>query len=133
MLCTHFLGEAGRLADRAAILDRGRLHAFGRPHELAAQLWPGLGVRIELEAPAAPDLLERVRALPRVLRAEATDAGAMVVVSERRDVAGVVGALVSWGVDVYAATPTPKTLEDVYFAYQETLGEDTAGLLEAMR
>ena len=60
-------------------------------------------------------------------------AGAAVVVTGRRDVAAVVAALVSWGVPVLAATPQPKTLEDVYFAYQDTLGEDTAGLLEAMR
>ena len=36
VLCTHFLGEAGRLANRMAVLDRGVLHAFGRPEEIAA-------------------------------------------------------------------------------------------------
>src|SRR5690606_23699854 len=28
VLCTHFLGEAGRLADRMAVLAHGVLHAF---------------------------------------------------------------------------------------------------------
>ncbi|MBV9283791.1 MAG: ABC transporter ATP-binding protein, partial [Acidimicrobiia bacterium] len=31
LLCTHFLGEAGRLCQRMAVLHRGRLRAFGRP------------------------------------------------------------------------------------------------------
>ena len=35
VLCTHFLGEAGQLADRMAVLSHGRLHAFGKPSELA--------------------------------------------------------------------------------------------------
>ena len=42
VLCTHFLGEAGRLANRMAVLDRGVLHAFGRPEEIAADLWDGV-------------------------------------------------------------------------------------------
>jgi ABC-2 type transport system ATP-binding protein len=133
VLCTHFLAEAGRLADQMAILHRGRLLTSGAPEELAARLWPGLSVRVELDTPAPPELLARIRELPEVLSAEATDAGLGVVVGERHDVATLVAALVSWGVPVLAATPRPKTLEDVYFAYQDTLGEDTAGLLEALR
>ena len=43
VLATHFLGEAGRLADRMAVLHRGELRAFGRPDELAAQIWDGVG------------------------------------------------------------------------------------------
>src|SRR3546814_1160010 len=38
VLATHFLGEAGRLADRMAVLDRGELVAYGRPGELADEL-----------------------------------------------------------------------------------------------
>src|SRR5205085_4247337 len=41
IVCTHFLGEAGRLAHRMAVLNRGRLRAFGRPEELAATRWGG--------------------------------------------------------------------------------------------
>jgi ABC-2 type transport system ATP-binding protein len=133
VLCTHFLAEAGRLADQMAILHRGRLLTSGAPDELAAQLWPGLSVSLELDAPAGIELLGRLRALDGVLGAESTDGGANVVVSDRGRIPAVVADLVSAGSAVYAATPRPKTLEDVYFAYQDTLGEDTAGLLEAMR
>ena len=52
LLCTHFLAEAGRLCHRMAVLQRGRLQAYGRPEELAAQLWPGLSVDLDLGGPA---------------------------------------------------------------------------------
>ena len=51
VLATHFLGEAGRLADRMAVLHRGQLQAFGRPDELAAELWAG---RRRLGRPGTP-------------------------------------------------------------------------------
>src|SRR5690606_31141259 len=57
VLCTHYLGEAGRLADQMAVLHRGRLQAIGSPDDLAAALWPGLKVDIDLGHPADVDLL----------------------------------------------------------------------------
>ena len=51
VLATHFLGEAGRLADRMAVLHRGRLRAFGAPDDLAAELWSGIGAELDLGAP----------------------------------------------------------------------------------
>ncbi len=56
VLCTHFLGEAGRLAHRMAVLDQGRLLAFGTPAELAGSIWKGLDVGLDLGA-AADDML----------------------------------------------------------------------------
>ena len=61
VLCTHFLGEAGRLADRMAVLHRGRLVVFGRPDEIAADLWPGLDVDLDLGGPADGGLVDAVR------------------------------------------------------------------------
>ncbi len=57
VLATHFLGEAGRLADRMAVLHRGHLRAFGRPDELAAEIWQGIGAEIDLGGPAGADTL----------------------------------------------------------------------------
>ena len=53
VLCTHFLGEAGRLADRMAVLHLGVLHAFGRPEEIAAELWEGIDAELDLGGPIA--------------------------------------------------------------------------------
>ena len=52
VLATHFLGEAGRLANRMAVLHRGVLHAFGRPEDIAAELWHGVDAELDLGGPA---------------------------------------------------------------------------------
>src|SRR3954454_1160183 len=83
VLCTHFLGEAGKLATRMAVLFRGVLHAFGTPDELAAELWSSFEVRLELGGPAAPPLLEHLQSLDFVHQATATDVGAVVLIAGR--------------------------------------------------
>jgi ABC-2 type transport system ATP-binding protein len=123
VLCTHLLPEAGRLASRMAVLDRGRLRASGRPEDLAAALWPGLAVDLDLGGPAPAPVLGVVHGCRGVLGAEATAAGARVRVAARDAVPALVAALVAADVAVYGAAPRPATLEDVYFAVQ---GESSA-------
>ena len=116
VLCTHFLGEAARLCRRVAILERGRLLAFGRPADLAAGLWTGLPLDLELGTQAGADLLAHLRALPGVSRADGTGAGARVVVAGRDVIPAVVAAAVTTETPVFSVIPRPPTLEDVYFA-----------------
>ena len=123
VLCTHFLGEAGRLADRMAVLHRGRLQAFGRPEAIAADLWTGLDVELDLGGPADHVTLDTVTAVTGVHAVVEAVEGVRVTVADRDVVPTVVAALVDIGVPVYAATPRPPTLEDVYFG---VLGEGTA-------
>ncbi len=115
VLATHFLGEAGRLADRMAVLDRGRLAAFGRPSDLAAELWDGMDCELDLGGRAGPDHLATAEAIDGVRGAHPTADGMTIRVLDRGVVPRVVRALVGSGADVYAATPRPPTLEDVYF------------------
>jgi ABC-2 type transport system ATP-binding protein len=114
VLCTHYLGEAGRLADRMAVLHRGRLQALGRPEELAAAMWPGLrDVRPRSPARAAVD--RRVAATPGAVGQRAGRRGC----GSGRDVVLVVRDLVERG--AVTARPPPETLEEVYWI--EGLGE----------
>jgi ABC-2 type transport system ATP-binding protein len=115
VLCTHFLGEAGRLADRAAILDHGRLHAFGRPHELAAALWPGTAFILDLGRTADASTLAFLRGCPGVLVAEPSTGGANLRVDDRTRAPQLVAGLVTRSIDVFSATLQPDTLEQVYF------------------
>ncbi len=64
VLATHFLGEAGRLADHMAVLHRGDLRAFGRPDELAAQIWDGVATTVDLGGPADGAVLATIAAVP---------------------------------------------------------------------
>jgi ABC-2 type transport system ATP-binding protein len=122
VLCTHYLGEASRLADRMAVLHHGRLQAAGRPAELAAQMWPGLRVTFDLGGPVDQRLVDAIAASPGVLGAQAATGGIELRVEDREVVPRVVRSLVERGVAVYGATPRPETLEEVYFAIEAGLG-----------
>jgi ABC-2 type transport system ATP-binding protein len=118
VLCTHFLGEAGRLADRMAVLHHGRLQAFGRPEDLAAEMWTGLEVDLDLGRRASAAVLDLLGSVPGVSAVAPSDDGAVVTVDDRSHLPGVNRALVAAAVDVFATRPRPPTLEDVYFAIE---------------
>jgi ABC-type multidrug transport system ATPase subunit len=118
ILCTHFLAEANRIAGRMAVLQHGRLRAFGRPAELAAGLWHGLAVDVDLGGAADDPTITRLASMPGVVSADPTATGALVRVAGRDDVPALVRAMVEAGLTVFAAAPRPATVEDVYFAIQ---------------
>jgi len=128
VLATHFLAEAGKLADRIAILHRGRLHAFGRPDELAGDLWSGLDVHLDLGGPADATVQAVLTAVPGVEGVLPTASGATVHIPGRDAIPAVVAALVANGVDVYAAEPRPPTLEDIYFEIEARAGDQHTDL-----
>ena len=126
VLCTHFLGEAGRLANRMAVLHRGVLHAFGRPEDIAAELWDGTDAALDLGTTIDERTAEALRAMPGVLLVAPVGTGAVVRVEEREVVPRVVRALVERGVPVYGASAKAPTLEDVYFAIEARISADGA-------
>jgi ABC-2 type transport system ATP-binding protein len=130
VLCTHFLGEAGRLADRMAVLHQGVLHAFGRPEDIAADLWDGLDARVDVGGPLGEDAARAVLALPGVAGVAPLPEGAVIRVADRAVLPVVVRTLVEAGLPVYAADARPPSLEDVYFAVEAriaaTEGRDRA-------
>jgi ABC-2 type transport system ATP-binding protein len=118
VLCTHFLGEAGRLADRMAVLHRGTLHAFGRPEDIAAELWQGVDADLDLGGPIDDATSDAVRALPGVVAVATVPLGAAIRLGRREDLPGVVRAVVERGLPVYGAVAKSPSLEDVYFAVE---------------
>jgi ABC-2 type transport system ATP-binding protein len=119
LLCTHFLGEAGRLCQRMAVLHRGHLRAFGRPDDLAAQLWKGVPVDLDLGSPADERTLAALRNGRGVIGAQPMPTGARVDVVERAALPALVATLVQMEVPVFGAVPRPPTVEEIYFAIQE--------------
>src|SRR5690606_33618416 len=118
LLTTHYLEEADRLADRIAIVDRGRVVATGTPDELKGGL-RGDAVRVALATPeAAAPARAAIADLPGVrevaldgrhLSARADDGAAMVP--------RVLAALDRAGVAVASVTVARPSLDDVYLRH----------------
>ena len=118
LLTTHYLEEADRLADRVAILDRGRVVASGTPSALKAEL-RGDAIVIELRNGAGePDVRSALGAIPGLgeIRFDdrqvhlRVDAGATAL-------PGVLGALDARGLAVASATVSRPSLDDVYLRH----------------
>ena len=109
VLVTHYMDEAEQLADRVAILDRGRVSATGSPQELIARSRQGVRVRFSANEDDV-SWLSRIDDVDGVRRR-----GAHVEVDGRGPVlARVAAALVERGIvpaDLRAEQPS---LEDVY-------------------
>ncbi len=112
VLCTHFLAEAARLCRRVAILEAGRLLAFGPPAGLAAGMWTGLPVDLDMGGSADPSQVERLRTVRGVTAVQASPSGATVVVEDRDAIPGVLEV----AMPVFSVVPRPPGLEEVYFA-----------------
>ncbi|MFG2673782.1 ATP-binding cassette domain-containing protein [Streptomyces sp. NPDC048445] len=118
VLTTHYLEEADRLAERVAIVDRGRIVVEGTPDELKGEL-RGDAVHLELRAEADRDAVGAALAgLPGVY--EALVEGRRVSVRAEDGAAAVpllLGALERAGSAVASATVARPSLDDVYLRY----------------
>jgi ABC-2 type transport system ATP-binding protein len=124
VMCTHFLPEAARLCRRVAILEAGRLLAFGAPADLAAGLWTGLPVDIDMGGTPDASRIERLRGVRGVDAVHPTAHGATVVVEGRDAIPAVIAAAVTGETRVFSVVPRPPGLEDVYFALTGRAGAE---------
>ena len=129
LLTTHYLEEADRLAERVAIVSRGKVVVEGTPEALKQQL-RGDAVTIELENGDG----ERARALV----IELTDVHEALVDGQRlharvehgaEAVPGMLATLDGAGVGVRAVTVSRPSLDDVYLHYtgRDFHSDDEAG------
>jgi ABC-2 type transport system ATP-binding protein len=117
LLTTHYLEEADRLAERVAIVSRGRVVVEGRPEELKREL-RGEAVTVELANGHRELAVETLQALPDVWEVipDGNRLHARVPVGAQA-VPGILGALDDRGVDVAAVTIARPSLDDVYLHY----------------
>jgi ABC-2 type transport system ATP-binding protein len=117
LLTTHYLEEADQLAQRVAIVDRGKVVAEGTPDELKREL-RGDAIHVDLEreyngtvsrALAALETVRDVIVDGKMLRARADDGG--------RAVPLVLQALEMYGIPVASVRVARPSLDDVYLKY----------------
>ena len=90
----------------------------GTPVDLAADLWTGFEVRLDLGGTVAPHVLTRLGEHPAVHQAVPSPTGLVVRTGTRADVPAVVAACVAAGASVFGVDPRDPNLEDVYFALE---------------
>jgi ABC-2 type transport system ATP-binding protein len=118
LLTTHYLEEADRLANRLAIVDRGKIVAEGSPDELKREL-RGDAIHCELGGDAdeagVRSALDRVDGITevivddRTLHARAEDGA--------RTVPAVLAALEGARLEVASVTVARPSLDDVYLRF----------------
>jgi ABC-2 type transport system ATP-binding protein len=117
LLTTHYLEEADRLAQRVAIVSRGRVVAEGPPEQLKRDLH-GDSVTVELGDGRHEEAERIVREQAVVL--DVTRDGAVVrarVEHGARALPALLSALEEHSIPVAAATVARPTLDDVYLHF----------------
>jgi ABC-2 type transport system ATP-binding protein len=117
LLTTHYMEEADQLADRLAIVSRGRVVVEGTPEELKHSL-RGDAVEIELIDGQAGDAESIVAALEGVHEASAEGRKLRSrVASGARAIPTILSALEARGIGVESVTTHRPSLDDVYLHY----------------
>jgi ABC-2 type transport system ATP-binding protein len=131
LLTTHYLEEADRLAERVAIVSRGKIVVEGTPEELKANL------RGELVTVELGDVDGRIEDAANVVRGldDASEVGVdgkqvrTRVPNGAQAIPHILSALEGRGFEVSSVTTARPSLDDVYLHYtgRDFATEDAAG------
>jgi ABC-2 type transport system ATP-binding protein len=134
LLTTQYLDEADALADRIAVIDRGRKVAEGSPSQLKTQIGTS-SLRVEMAKGA--DTL-RALALAGGVTSDTpivspAGSGFSVKLSDANQAADVLIELRNHGLDITNATVEQPSLDDVFFALTGHASETPTPEIEARK
>ena len=134
LICTHYMDEADRLCDRLAIVDHGKIVAFGTPRDLKASV-PGQDMLTVSYLHEVDDgLLAALKELPEIREAARDDAhtARLILTSDMVPLDGITEISHARGNKVRNLSLLEPTLEDVFIHYtgrglRDTASEDYRG------
>ena len=115
LLTTHNMEEADALCQRLAIVDHGRVIAFGTPGELKRSIPGGFLLRLQFSKPPA-DLLERLQALAGVREVRASDSIGADIYADRGGslIPEIAAMAVAAGADLSDVHISEPSLENLF-------------------
>jgi ABC-2 type transport system ATP-binding protein len=121
VICTHNLAEAEAMADRIAVIRRGRIIALGTVAELKSSLLgpPLMELRLTHALDGAHDGVVKILSDLVKIEALGQDWLRYFTPSPQEINPRVLQALASQQVDVVTLSPVPRSLEDVYLRVVE--------------
>ena len=128
LLCTQYLDEADQLADRIAVIDRGKVIAEGTPAQLKASVGQGaLHVRLldPKDRPEAAQMLARLLDAEPHLESDPTALSARIDDAERA--AAAVAELSRAGLGLADFALSQPSLDEVFLALTGHPAEDEEG------
>jgi ABC-2 type transport system ATP-binding protein len=127
LLCTQYLEEADQLADRIAVIDRGRVIAEGTPASLKASVGSGaLHVRL-LDPDRRPEAARVLEGELGAVHLEAEPAALSAHCADADRAAEAVFALARADVGIAGFSLAQPSLDEVFLALTGHTAEDRAG------
>jgi ABC-2 type transport system ATP-binding protein len=120
LLTTQYLDEADQLADRIAVIDKGKVVAEGTPGELKASVGK---TRLQLNLKRAADTAKSLSIVQDVLGAKAQSIDSTNITAPMTDPEGVTDVLVALrkaGIRLNGVSVKEPTLDEVFFALTGT-------------
>jgi ABC-2 type transport system ATP-binding protein len=117
LLTTHYLEEADRLAERVAIVSRGKVVVEGTPDELKQNLQ---GESVTVELPEQNGRADEAEGIVAAIGSEVMLDGQMLrarVPNGAQAIPVILGALDDAGIEVASVTTARPSLDDVYLHY----------------
>ena len=118
---THYLEEAEQFAERVAIIDKGKIIATGKPHELVNELG---GDTVILKAKKSKEIAAKIRKMPFAASVnEKAGVVSAVIASSHRNLPKMLRALPG----IESIEIRPATLNEVFIKYTgKGIREDSA-------
>jgi len=120
LLTTQYLDEADQLADRIAVIDKGKVVAEGTPSELKASVGR---TRLQLKLEDASDTTKALAIVEDVLKVKAQSVDQMNITAPMTNPEGVTDVLIALrkaGIHLNGVSVQEPTLDEVFFALTGT-------------